>query len=207
MEDSLKITIETYNDVVQEYINNTRDRWPQVEFEAFCQKVVPQGVILDVGCGWGRDCKAFVKQGFSVIGIDLSTEMIRQASSFAPTCTFILADLRAIPCEDHSFDGIWCCASLLHIKRSQVGRALSEFRRVLKADAPCCIIVKEGFGEAMVEYSNGKLRFFTYFRKEELRDQCLAAGFRVLEARVRSRTSSPRSSGHTQNWIYLLIKK
>jgi ubiquinone/menaquinone biosynthesis C-methylase UbiE len=207
LEDYLRITIETYNQITNQYVENTRNRQPQLEFIAFCREVVSQGVVVDGGCGWGRDCQHLAKQGFTVIGIDLSDEMLRLAKAWVPDCTFIQADLRHIPCEDHSIDGIWCCASLVHLKRSQVGQALSEFRRVLKIDAPCCIIVKEGLGEEMVEYSQGRFRFFTYFQQEEIRNQCLAAGFDILDESVGSTNSSRASGQRGQNWIYLLMKR
>jgi len=204
LEDYLQLTVETYNAVAPEYVNDTQNRQPEQEFEAFCQEMKPQGVVLDAGCGGGRDSLALAQRDFSVIGIDLSEEMLKLARRSAPGCKFIRADLRNIPCEDASIDGIWCCASLLHLKRSQVIPVLQEFKRVLKIGAICCILVKEGAGEEMVEFSQEKLRFFTYFQRDEMLGYCLAAGFRILDEHV-SRGKSDRH-GRQPNWLSLLIK-
>ncbi|HLZ57882.1 MAG TPA: class I SAM-dependent methyltransferase [Ktedonosporobacter sp.] len=206
MEDYLKSTIETYNQIAREYMQNTIDRRPQVEFEDFCQRVVPGGFILDAGCAGGRDCRAFVERGFSVIGIDLSAEMIKLARDIAPRCRLIEADVRQIPLADQKVDGIWCCASLLHLQRDQTVRALREFRRVLKVGGICCVIVKEGSGEEVVEYEQGKPRFFTYFRREEIQKRCYCAGFSLLDEHISSGNPGHRRDGRTQNWISLLMK-
>src|SRR5579863_3166678 len=135
MEDYLKATIETYDRIAQGYVHTTQNIRPQLEFDAFCQAVIPQGQILDVGCAWGRDCQALAERGFSVTGVDLSAQMLKLAKDFAPTCTFLQADLRKIPLNDHCVDGIWCCASILHLERSEALQALTEFKRLLKTNA------------------------------------------------------------------------
>ncbi len=147
MERYLKETIKTYNEIASDYVQATSLLQPREEFKIFSQMVITGKIILDAGCGGGRDCKAFVEQGFQVIGIDLSTQMLKIAKNTAPECQFQQADLRKIPLEDNSIDAIWCCASLLHLKRSEVSRALLEFKRVLKEKAICCILVKKGTGE------------------------------------------------------------
>ena len=204
MEEYLQVTIETYNEVAEEYIKETQDRQPEEDFEAFCRVVEPGGVILDAGCGGGRDSLAFAQRNFAVIGIDLSDEMIRLARESAPTCTFMQADLRAIPCEDASIDGIWCCASLLHLERSQVSSVLQEFKRILKKSGICCIMVKEGHGEGMVEFAQEKLRFFTYFQRDEMRTYCLSAGFQIVSDHVSLGSLDRR--GRQQTWISLVVR-
>jgi ubiquinone/menaquinone biosynthesis C-methylase UbiE len=210
-EETLKQTIEMYGHIAPNYVQRTRDKCPQREFEAFCQQVVPQGTILDAGCGGGRDCQIFVQRGFSVIGIDLSTGLLQIAEGFAPTCSFFQADIRDIPLSESSVDGVWSCASILHLERSQVPRALAEFNRVLRAGAPCCIIVKKGkdIGEETIRESTtqGKPRFFTYFQEDEIRGLCLAAGFTILEERTTNERDEPGSSGRDQDWIFLLLRK
>lgn len=188
-------------------MENTIDRRPQVEFEDFCWRIMPGGSILDAGCGGGRDCRAFADRGFKVIGIDLSIEMIRLAREFAPGCKLMAADVRYIPLPDQTIDGIWCCASLLHLKRDQTLQALKEFRRVLKVGGICCIMVKEGSGEEIVEYEQGKTRFFTYFRREEMQGLCYNAGFSVLDEHISSGNPSRSGKGHMESWISLLMKK
>ncbi|MEO6890316.1 MAG: class I SAM-dependent methyltransferase, partial [Ktedonobacteraceae bacterium] len=195
----------------QNYVKRTQDKCPQKEFEAFCRNVVPRGTILDAGCAGGRDCQAFVERGFSVIGADLSAELLKIAERFAPSCRFIQADIRSIPLLEGSVDGVWSCASVLHLERHQIPYVLKEFNRVLKAGAPCCIIVKKGkdLGEENIGDSTtqGRLRFFTYFQEDEIRDLCLAAGFTVLEKSTTNERDEPGPSDRDQDWIFLLLRK
>jgi ubiquinone/menaquinone biosynthesis C-methylase UbiE len=209
LEDYLKLTIETYDSIARIYMKATRNLRPQRDFEAFCRTVIPHGLILDAGCGWGRDCQAFADRGFSVIGVDLSTEMLTIARQLAPTCIFLQADLRRLPLNDSCVDGIWCCAGLLHLERSQIPQALLEFKRVLKTGATCCIMVKKGAGEGITNggHSRGMPRFFTYFHEDEIREQCTSQGFIIHESHTTGKQKSRKKKGSNREWICLLLCK
>jgi SAM-dependent methyltransferase len=211
LEKSLETTIETYNSFAETYMENTRNRRPVRELNAFCGEVAPAGVILDAGCAGGRDCATFIERGFTVIGVDLSPKMIELAKqrNLGPRCTFHMADMRHMPfCGNNEIDGIWCCASLLHLPRAETGNALKEFRRVLCVGGVCCIIVKEGKkDEEPVPYSPGGTRYFTYFQLDELREQCRTMGFSVIDGYVTRARSSIDPDGPLQKWIYLLLKQ
>lgn len=209
MEKFLKETILSYDQMAKTYFDRTQPQQPSGEFTAFCTALAPQGYVLDVGCGGGRDSQALTLRGFSVTGIDLSQEMIKLARVYAPKGTFFQTDMRSIPCEDASFDGIWCCASLLHLDRIQVYYALIEFKRLLKHGGICCLLVKEGQGEEVAYTGNleGMPRFFTYFQEQELGGQCVDLGFTILESHIKSDPTRKRADGQVQNWLYLLIRK
>ena len=72
--------------------------------------------ILDLGCGSGRDAKAFLEAGFDVRACDASSRLAELASTHAGIevqhATFDEC-LQQQP--EHSLDGIWACASLLHL--------------------------------------------------------------------------------------------
>jgi len=58
---------------------------------AFCQT---KGNALDVGCGSsGRFIERLLEEGFSVAGLDLSSEMVRLAQRRHPQVTFHLEDI------------------------------------------------------------------------------------------------------------------
>ena len=144
------------------------------------------------------------------MGIDLSAEMLKVAREMAPGCRLVEADVRQIPLEDQEdqkVDGIWCCASLLHLQRDQTVRALREFRRVLKEGGICCIIVKEGNGEEVVEDKKGRTRFFTYFQQEEMEELCHDAGFRVLDIHISDGNPDHSRDGRAERWISLLMER
>lgn len=209
LEDYLRITVETYNLITHDYVETTRDIPPQPEFDAFCRSVAQGGQILDAGCAWGRDCREFSTLDFSVIGVDLSCELLKIAISYAPACSFLLADLRNLPLPTKSVDGIWCCATLLHLKHTQISRALVEFHRVLRPGATCYIQVKKGLGEGFVggSFSQGKPRFFSYFQEDELSALCVSSGFHVVDVHVYDELDRYGSKGRDQEQLCFLIRQ
>ncbi|MBA2395001.1 MAG: class I SAM-dependent methyltransferase [Ktedonobacteraceae bacterium] len=205
MEGYLKKTIRTYDQIATGYMLSTSNLQPGKEFTAFSQRVITGDTVLDAGCGGGRDCKAFAELGFHVIGIDLSVEMLKIARNLAPGCEFLQTDLRKIPLSDNFVDGVWCCASLLHLKRKEVRRALLEFRRVLKEGAVCCIVIKKGTGEKFIKdrRSQGKPRFYSYFQPGEIRELCKSLDFEILTGE----TTQSGSGTYRQDWLFFLLRK
>ena len=65
------------------------------------------GRLLDVGCGYGRDCKYFMGLRFDVTGIDVSAEAIKLAEESAPGAKYFVADATDIPLPDVSFNIIF----------------------------------------------------------------------------------------------------
>jgi len=88
-------------------------------------------------------------------------------------------DLRKITFPDQSFDGIWACASLLHLERTEAPAVLRAFNRILKTGGVLFVMVKEGVGKKLVRDGmlGKKRRFFTYFQPEAVRRLLTDAGF------------------------------
>jgi 2-polyprenyl-3-methyl-5-hydroxy-6-metoxy-1,4-benzoquinol methylase len=84
----------------------------------FLQRLGPGSHILDAGCGSGRDAKAFASLGHVVTAFDASAELARLATEH---CGFEVA-VRSFHDVDEvaAYDGIWCCASLLHVPREEM---------------------------------------------------------------------------------------
>ncbi len=86
--------------------------------------------ILDVGCGPGFSMEVLIEKGFETVGIDLSKKMIEEAKR--KKLNVKLADMRDIPFEDESFDGILSISALQWIERKDLKKVAKEFFRVLK---------------------------------------------------------------------------
>lgn len=113
--------------------------------ERFISKLKPHAHILDVGCGSGRDAKAFSLAGFSVTAIDSSENLARLASAH---CGFEVAVRRFEDVDEvDAFDGIWCCASLLHVPLAGLPVTLDRLWRALRPGGTLYVSFKHGTGE------------------------------------------------------------
>ncbi len=105
-----------------------------VEFEdmqkRFLKKLPGQAVILDFGCGSGRDTKYFLSQGFRVEAVDGSKELCRIASEYTGISVrhMLFQEL-----DDNSrYDGIWACSSILHLPIDELERVMWKMTEALK---------------------------------------------------------------------------
>ncbi|KAB1192410.1 methyltransferase domain-containing protein [Haloferax sp. MBLA0076] len=129
--------------------------------------------ILDVGCGPGVDTETFVTDGFDVVGFDLTSSFVRAARTAVDEASFARGDMRRLPFRDGSFDGVWSCASFLHVPRPDAPGTLREFRRVLADDGVAYLSVKRG--EESGFDTDG--RYFELYRPEQVRSLVVDAGF------------------------------
>jgi len=134
-----------YNDNADLFIQSTIAVDMAELYQHFTPHLPKQARVLDAGCGSGRDSLAFTKMGFSVDAFDASLEMVKYAQ-----------ELTGLPIEHKSFnqiqavneyDGIWCCASLLHIPRTDLLESMQVLANALKADGIWYISFKYGSKE------------------------------------------------------------
>lgn len=94
----------------------------------------PEWIALDVGTGTGHTALAIAPHAASVVGIDLTVEMLAQARLLEQgrglSLSWALADAEALPFGAASFDLITCRRSAHHFR--DLSRALAEMARVLK---------------------------------------------------------------------------
>ena len=113
--------------------------------QRFFALLTPRAHILDAGCGSGRDAKAFAEAGFQVTAFDASTELARLASAH---CGFEIAVRRFEDVHEvGTFDGIWCCASLLHVPMAAMPATLDRLWRALRPGGTLYVSFKQGTGE------------------------------------------------------------
>lgn len=123
-------TIRYYNNNAQAFIDGTSTADMKYLLDKFADRLTTGASILDLGCGSGRDSVWFINQGFDVTAIDASSEMIRHCKSLIGDRA-ILADLEEFETTE-KYDGIWACASLLHIPRERLAAAITKYSAMLK---------------------------------------------------------------------------
>ena len=99
--------------------------------------------VLDVACGTGSQALAFAKRGFSVVGIDLSPDMLRCAKKKVRSkydIKFICHDATKLPFNDSSFDASTISFGL-HDMPGRIGRTvLKEMMRATKSGGKIIIV-------------------------------------------------------------------
>src|SRR5215217_4997648 len=104
-----------------------------------------RGPVGDLGCGPGHVARYLADLGAEVVGVDLSSEMVRLASSAHPDLGFIVGNLRCLPLPDGSLAAAIAFYSLIHLDTDDDLRAACrEIARVLAPE-----------GEVVVAYHRG----------------------------------------------------
>ena len=196
--DILNSTLEYYNEQAASFVEGTRN----VDFSAlqneFAALVKKGGRILDLGCGSGRDSKAFIDMGFQVVAVDGSSEICKLATEYIGqqvTC----ATFREYEPEG-TFDGIWACASLLHLERNEMKEIMMKYASVLKEEGVFYVSFKYG------DYSgerNG--RFFTDM--DESSFGAILTEIPALEVYMQYITEDVRPGRESEKWLNVFLKK
>ena len=88
----------------------------------------PVGHALDVGCGTGLSTRALAEIADTVVGTDVSADMLAQAEAH-PRVTYLAAPAEALPLTDASFDLITVCQAFHWFDQE---RFLAEAHRLLR---------------------------------------------------------------------------
>ena len=113
--------------------------------EAFLSKLPLNASILDAGCGSGRDAKAFMQRGYVVTAFDASAPLAQLAGEHSGLTVAVrsFADVTEIS----AYDGVWSCASLLHVPLVDLADALGKLWRSLRPGGCFYLSFKLGEGE------------------------------------------------------------
>lgn len=116
--------IEYYNKNAKKYYDDTVNADMSYFRDKFLSKVKPGGTILDLGCGTGRDSKAFKEAGYKVVAVDGSSELCKLATKL------IGQEVKCFTFEDfepnEKYDGVWACSSLLHIPKDEIKKVIKK---------------------------------------------------------------------------------
>jgi len=89
---------------------STRQTRAEVDFLTKALRLKPGGRVLDVPCGFGRHAGELARRGYSVVGVDLSRAMLREARRRyheRERLRFARGDMRRLPYREE-FDAVIC---------------------------------------------------------------------------------------------------
>lgn len=160
---------------------------------------LPQfGEILDLGCGSGRDSLAFMKAGFKVTSMDPSEKMCQYTAELTgKEC------LRKTAQEidwQWKFDGVWACASLLHVGEEDTPSVYAKIHRALKGSGILFVTYKYGKGEI----TRGD-RFFHDMNEGSL--ETLVESIKSFEIKEMWTTSDVRPGRDQEKWLNAILQR
>lgn len=171
-------TLQHYESRAEGFREGTRDHDVSQNIEALLRHIAgtPPFTILDLGCGPGRDLRAFTARGHVAIGLDGSARFVEMARADSG-CEVWRQDFLALDLPAGRFDGIFANASLFHVPRSELARVLRELHAALKPGGVLFCSNPRGNDE---EGWNGG-RYGVWHGLDSWRRWCTQAGFVELE--------------------------
>jgi SAM-dependent methyltransferase len=167
---------------------------------AWLTAAVPDGgLVLDLGCGAGRDLPSLTRPGTRAVGVDIALPMLTLARRQHPA--LLCADLTRLPLPDNVADAAWCVAAWVHVPRRDLPRAAGELARVLRPGGVAVIGVQRGSVEAyeLDPYIGQVERLMVRYEETELHEAVRAAGLRPLTLAA--------DDADLRKWVTVLVVK
>jgi len=98
--------------------------------------------VLDLGCGWGKMTRSLAASGALPLGLDISTEMLRNCRRHSGVDQLVCAQADRLPLRSDAFDKVWSHSMLMHLSRQQVALVIAEVARVLRPGGAACLHFK-----------------------------------------------------------------
>lgn len=186
-----------YDQNADEFFNTTCDVDMSQLYTRFEVYLPEKAKVLDAGCGSGRDSKHFLSQHYEVHALDASIEMVKRAKAL--TGLNVEQTLFQDITFQNEFDGIWTCASLLHVPKKNIHEIMIKFTQALKDNGIWYMSFKHGDHERKKDN-----RLFNDYTDESLKD--LLSLYKELYIKEMWITEDKRPD-RDDKWINVIVKK
>ena len=191
-------TLDYYNKNASEFVKGTIGADFTETQSRFASLFEKGAYILDFGCGSGRDTKCFLDAGFKVDATDGSAELCKFASDYAGIdvrCE-LFPELDAVD----KYDGIWACASILHLPKAELKDVFNKMIIAVKNGG--YIYTSFKYGEFEGE-RNG--RYFTDFTEATFGQ--FVSDVPAICIKDMWITSDVRPGRENEKWLNVIIQK
>lgn len=191
------MSINYYQENAAEFAEKTINVDMRALYQPFLELLPHEGRILDAGCGAGRDAKAFAELGYLVDAFDASSELVKIASQYCqfPVKCATFADFES----DKKYDGIWACASLLHVPAQEMSAILRRLGQFLAQDGVFYLSFKYGHND--LERDG---RIFTNCDSQRLKGFLQGTGLAIRSEWI---TEDQRKDRAGERWLNALLEK
>lgn len=192
------MSVEFYEEHADSFIAQTAEVDMEALYQRFCRHLHSQASILDAGCGSGRDALAFSQKGYQVVAFDASRKMVDATRKRAgvPVYQMTFQDAQF----DKVFDGIWACASLLHVPRDRLSNILERFSSFLVPTGILYASFKYG-----VEEREKAGRYFNDLNEGRLAEHLKGVpNLKILDVWT---TTDQRPDRSNEQWLNCLLAK
>lgn len=191
-------SINYYDNNVEKFINDTMSASMESLIKRFVRYIPEGSHVLDLGCGSGRDSLWLLDHGYKVLALDGSIEMVNH-------CSKLLGERVTHSSFENfntnlEFDGIWACASLLHVKNEDLKEIIIKYANFLKTGGAFFMSFKVGDSDNIKDG-----RWFTNLNENSLRvlmDQ--VTNLKIIEI---IKTDDVRVEKRDQGWISVIAKR
>ena len=148
-------------------------------------RYLPAGAsLLDLGCGGGQDSSDLGRRGYRVVGVDRASALLSAGRRRYRSLPLIRADLRQLPFQAASFDGLWAAASLMHLPKPVARRILADLCKLVRPGGLFAATVTYGVKSRLVTDGWVPGRYFARWKKDELARAVRRAGWTILDLQV-----------------------
>jgi len=96
--------------------------------------------VLDLGCGAGRHCIYLAKNGFDVVGVDVSQSALKMAKAWVrkerlTNVAFMRGTMTNIPLRNNHFDAVVSISVIHHGIKKDIEKTIDEIHRILKKNS------------------------------------------------------------------------
>ena len=191
-------TLLYYNTNTSSFIESTQSVQMTEAWNRFTSKLASSSLILDFGCGSGRDTKYFLEKGFAVEATDGSSELCTAASKFTGITVkqVLFQDWKSEP----KYNGIWACSSILHLNKQELKAVIGNIKDALLPAGIFYTSFKYGNFEGE---RNG--RYFTDLTETSFADLINEiTGFEIVDRWI---TSDVRPGREEEKWLNVILRK
>ena len=191
-------TLNYYNQNAQSFSDSTLHVDMSALYAEFLPLIPKHGHILDAGCGSSRDAMYFKQQGFTVSAFDASPELAKLASNYLQQAVEVKT-FQQLNCTN-KYNGIWCCASLLHVPKVELPQVFLKLQNALKPNGVLYVSFKYGTQERV---HNG--REFTDLNESAL--TALINSHTKLKILKQWQTVDQRPERESEVWLNALLTR